>query len=44
MSAVPSRRLGKELGLEDGDLSDPEDEVDARIRSELNGFPCGGMC
>lgn len=35
MQNVPSRRLGKELGLKDGDLSDPEDEVEARVRSEL---------
>lgn len=36
MQNVPSRRLGKELGMKDGDLSDPEDEVEARVRSELD--------
>lgn len=36
MQNVPSRRLGKELGMKDGDLSDPEDEVEARIKSELS--------
>ena len=34
MQAVPSKRLGKEIGMKDGELSDPEDEVEARIRSE----------
>lgn len=36
MRNVPSRSLGKELGLRDGELSDPEDEVEARVRSELS--------
>lgn len=34
MQSVPGRPLGKELRMRDGDLSDPEDEVEARIKSE----------
>jgi len=38
MHHVPSKPLGRALGMKDGELSDPEDEVDVRIRSECPRF------
>ena len=34
MQQVPSTSLGEEIGMKRGDLSDPEDEIESRLKSQ----------
>lgn len=36
MQQVPTKRVARELGMKNGDESDPEDEVESRLRSVSN--------
>ena len=36
MQNVPTRPISKEIGMKNGELSDPEDELETRLQSEHN--------